>query len=95
MPLSTVIASLGPMPEMVSSFSKSRFSFGSAKPEQGDLVLAHVGVDVQARLGALGRERGKRRDGDGGVVADAAAIDDGPVGRLHQQPAAQESNHPE
>jgi hypothetical protein len=61
--------------------------------EQRDLVLAHMGVDMQARLGALRRQRGKGRHADGGVVANAATLDDGAVRRLHQQPSAQESNH--
>ena len=34
MPLSTVMASLGPMPEMVRSFSKRRFSWVSEKPKR-------------------------------------------------------------
>ena len=61
--------------------------------EEGDLVFAHMGVDVQARLGALGRERGERGDADGGLVADAGALDDGLVGRLREQTATQKSNH--
>ena len=47
MPLSTVIASFGPMPEIVSSFSKSRFSCRLSKAEERDLVFANIGVDVQ------------------------------------------------
>ncbi len=61
--------------------------------EEGDLVLADVGVDVQAGLGAFGRERGEGGDADGGVVADAGALDDGLVGRFGEQAAAEESDH--
>ena len=66
------MASLGPMPEMVRSFSKSFFSCG-CEAEEGDLVFADVGVNVERGFGVLGGEVGEGGDGDGDVVADAGS----------------------
>ncbi len=50
MPLRIVMASFGPMPLTVISFSKSCFSSGSQEAKQRDGVLAHMSMDVQCHL---------------------------------------------
>ncbi len=92
-PLRTVTASLGPMPEMVRSFSKRRFSCGLGEAEEGDLVLADVGVDVEGGLGTVGWEGGEGGDADGDVVANASAFDDGLVGGLGEEASAEVGDH--
>ena len=80
------------MPEMVSSFSKRRFSCVE-KAEECDLVLANVGVNVESGFGVLGGKVGEGGDGDGDVVTDAVAIEDGRVGGLREEPSAEMSDH--
>ena len=47
MPLSAVIASLGPMPLTRDQFLEQRLVAGGEEAEQRERVLANVGVDVQ------------------------------------------------
>jgi hypothetical protein len=61
--------------------------------EEGDLVFADVGVDVEGGLGAFGWEFGEGGDGDVDVVAYAGAVDDGLVGRFGEELAAEVSDH--
>ena len=86
-------ASVGPMPLTPISFSNSAFLVLRQEAVERQRIFAHVGMDAQAHLGAgLGQVReGGNRDGD--VVAHAARFDDGLVGMLLQQHAAQQSNH--
>ncbi len=72
------MASLGPMPLTVMSFSNS---------------FSHVGVNVQGDLAANSGQIGKRRNADSDVVSDASSLDDGLVGVLGQQLSAQMGNH--
>ena len=73
MPLSTVMASLGPMPVMVSRRSKRRFFFEREEAIEGELVFGDLGEDVQAGFAAFGRQGGEGGDRDGHLVADAGA----------------------
>ena len=50
--------------------------------QEGDLVFADVGVDLEAGFGALGGQVGEGGDGDGDVVSDAGALEGGLVGDL-------------
>ena len=61
--------------------------------EEGELVFADVGVDVEAGLGALAGQGGVGGDGDGDVVADAGALDGDLVGGLCEEGAAEVGDH--
>ena len=50
-------------------------------------------MDVQCHLAAQRWQVGKRRHGDGDVVADARGLNNGLVGMLRDQPSAKVSNH--
>jgi hypothetical protein len=63
------------------------------KSEEGDLVVAHLGVNVQRGLGAHRGQRRERGNGDGDVVADAAGLDNGLAGLLEDEFAAKVSDH--
>ena len=93
MPLRMVIASFGPMPLTVISFSKSCFSSGRRNPIERQRVLTHMGMNVQRNSVPAAGQFGKRRDGDGDVVADAGGLNDGLVGMLRDEPSAKVSNH--
>jgi len=53
---------------------------GLGEAEEGDLVFADVGVDVQGGLCAVGGESREGGDADTYVVADTGAFEDGLVG---------------
>ena len=67
--------------------------FAVEKAEQGNLVVAHLGVNVQRRLGAYRGQCRKGGHGDGDVVADAGSLDDGLAGLFEDELAAQVSDH--
>ncbi len=93
MPLRIVMASLGPIPLTVISFSKSCFSARPEKSIERDLIFANMRVDVQRDLAAESRQIGKCWDADSDVVTDAAGFNHGLVGMLGEQPSAKVSNH--
>ena len=66
-------------------------SLGEA--EEGDLVFANVGVDVQRGFGALAGKRREGGDADRNVVTHASALDDGLVRGLSEETSAEVSNH--
>lgn len=55
-------------------------SFGEA--EEGNLVFADVGVDMERGFGAFAGQSGEGGYADGDVVAYARAFEDGLIGRL-------------
>ncbi len=61
--------------------------------EECKLVFGDLGEDVQAGFVAFAREGGEGGDGDGDVVANAGALDDGLVRRLGDEDAAEGSDH--
>jgi hypothetical protein len=61
--------------------------------EEGDLVFADVGVDVEAGFGAHGREGGVGGDGDDDVIADAGALDRDLVGGFGEDRSAEVGDH--
>ena len=61
MPLRIVIASFGPIPLTVISFSNSSFSDGTQKSVERNQIFAHVRMNVQRNLGADRRKLGERR----------------------------------
>jgi catalase len=67
--------------------------FRIEKTVKGDLIFAHLGVDVQRGLGADRGQRSKRGNGDDDVVAHAAGFDNGLAGLLEDELAAQMSDH--
>ena len=72
MPLRMVMASFGPMPLTVISFSNNCFSSARRKPNSESLVFADVCMDKQRDLLAALGQVAKGRDGDDDVVADPA-----------------------
>src|SRR5216683_1839850 len=66
---------------------------GLVEAEEGYLVFADVGVDVEGRFGAVGRKSGEGGDADGDVVAYAGALDDGLVGGFREEASAEVGNH--
>ena len=69
------------------------FLFAIEKAEEGDLVFAHLRVDVQRSLRAHARQRGKRRHGDDHVVSNAGGLDDGLARFFVNQLAAKMRDH--
>ncbi len=67
--------------------------FALEKTEEGDLIFADLGVDVQRGFRADRRQRRKGGHGDGDVVADASGFNDGLAGLFVDQLAAQVSDH--
>ena len=65
---------LGADPRHAEEQFKDLLVAGAGEAEQGDLLGADVGVDVQKRRLALRRQGVERGDGDGDLVADAADI---------------------
>src|SRR5439155_15366165 len=88
----TVMASLGPMPLMVRSFSKRRFSWVSEKPKRA-IWSSDVSVDVQVDFGAFAGKRGEGGYADRDVVAHAGALDDGLVRGFGEDASSEVSNH--
>src|SRR5216683_3153710 len=66
---------------------------GFGEAEEGYLVFADVGVDVEGRFGAVGRKSGEGGDADGDVVAYAGGLDDGLVGGFREEAAAEVGKH--
>ena len=69
------------------------FLFALEKAEEGDLIFADLGVDVERSLRPHARQRRKRRHGDGDVVSDAGGFDDGLAGFFVDELAAEVSDH--
>lgn len=73
-------------------FEEGLFVSGEEAVER-EGVFAHVSMDAEADFGAGIGEVGEGGDGDGDVVADAAGFDDGLVGVLFNQRAAEKGDH--
>jgi hypothetical protein len=69
------------------------FFLGFGEAEEGDLVFADVGVDVQDGFGAFGGECGEGGDADGDVVADTGTFEDGLIGGLREEASAEVGDH--
>lgn len=67
--------------------------FAVEEAEEGDLVVADLGVDVQRGLRADRGQRGEGGHGDDDVVAHARSLDDGLTGLFVDELAAQVSDH--
>src|SRR6185437_7218143 len=63
------------------------------EPEQRDLVVADLGVNVQSSLAANRRQRSEAGNGNGDVVAHPGGLDDGLAGLLVNEFAPQVSDH--
>jgi len=64
------------------------FFLGLGEAEEGDLVFADVGVDVERGFGVFAGECGEGSDADGDVIADAGALDDGLVRGFGEETSA-------
>ena len=73
--------------------SKTRFSSRAEKAVERQGIFAHVGVDEEGHLGALGRQRAEGGHADHDVIADAAGLDDRLLWMFRQEPPAQVRNH--
>ena len=69
------------------------FLLGFGEAEEGDLVFADVGVDVQGGFGAFVGKRGEGGDADGDVVAHASAFYDGLVRGFGEEASAEVGDH--
>jgi hypothetical protein len=61
--------------------------------EEGDLVFADVGVNVEGGFGVFSGECGEGGDADGDVVAHAGTLDDGLVRGFGEETSAEVSDH--
>jgi len=61
--------------------------------EEGDLVFADVGMDVQRDFCTLVGKCGEGGDADSDVVAHASALDDGLVGGFREEASAEVGDH--
>ncbi len=74
-------------------FFEQRLLFRGEKAEQRERVFANVRVNAQRHLGARVGKRGKSRNRNHNVVADAGRIDDYLIRMFLKQLAAQEGDH--
>ena len=69
------------------------FFLAIEEAEEGDLVFADLGVDVEGGFRTDAGEGGEGGDGDDHVIADASGFDDGLAGFLEDELAAEVSDH--
>ena len=93
MPLRMVIASLGPMPLTVISFSKSCFSSGRRNPYSAKASSRTWVWMCSATSAPVAGKIGKSGHGNDNVVAHAAGLNNGLVGMFGDEASAQVSNH--
>jgi len=74
-------------------FFEEAFLPGLGETEEGELVFADVGVDVEGGFGTFGGEGGEGGDADGYVVANAGALEDGLVRGFREEASAEVGNH--
>jgi hypothetical protein len=74
-------------------FFEEAFLLGLGESEEGDLVFADVGVDVQCCFDAFAWECGEGGYADGDVVAYAGALDDGLIRSFGEETSAEMSDH--
>ena len=88
-----MIASFGPMPLTVISFSNSALSLGGKKSEQRQHVLANMGMNVELHGLILFRQRRIGRNRNGHLIADAVHIHNHLIGMLFEKGAAKMGDH--
>ena len=81
------------MPLTAMSFSNSIFSSSRKKSEQGNGVLANMGVHLQGHFLAGVRQRRVRRYRDCDIIANTVNIDDDLVRPFFEQRSSQAGNH--
>jgi hypothetical protein len=69
------------------------FFLGLGEAVEGERVLGDAGVDVEPGFAAFGGQGGVGGDGDGDLVADAGTLEDGAVGGLGEDEAAEVGDH--